>query len=193
MHPSAIGEVGLALPHERGEDPGQQPVDLLQEVRGLGVGEHVVAHRGIEPAERPQLLDPERIGQEAAVEDQVDIEREAELVAEGHHRGLHGRGAALVAERLDDPRAQLVRVQLSGVDEQIGLVAHGRQQPPLVGDRLLHPTGGQRMAAAGALVAPDEDVVAGIEEEDPHPVPVGPQRGQDLGQLVEVLRPRPGR
>jgi hypothetical protein len=86
-------------------------------------------------------------------------------------------------------RAQLVGVELAGVDQQIGLVAHGRQQAAFVGDRLLHTPGGQRVPAAGALIAPQEHLVTRIEEEDPDPVPVAPQRLQDAGDLPEVPAP----
>ena len=174
-----------------GRMPVSSSVDLVQEVLGLGLGEDVVAHRRVEAAERAQLLDPERVGQEAAVEDHVDIEREPVLVTERHHRGLHGRRAAFVAERFEDAGAQLVGVELAGVDQQVGPVAHRRQQPPLVGDRLLHAPGGQRVAAAGALVAADQHVVAGVEEEHPHPVaPLARSASSTSGRSSKYVRTR---
>ena len=86
--------------------------------------------------------------------------------------------------------AELVRVQLAGVDEQVGPLAHRLEQPALVGDRLLHPAGRQRVAPAGALVAAHQHVVGGVEEHDPHPLAGGPQVVEHVGQVVEVLRAR---
>ena len=94
----------------------------------------------------------------------------------------------VVAERLEDAQPELVRVQLARVDEEVGALAHRLQQLALVGDRLLHPAGRQRVAPPRALVAAHEDVVGGVEEDDPHPLAGGPQLVEHVGQVVEVLR-----
>ena len=96
-----------------------------------------------------------------------------------------GASSSPKASRIRD--AQLVRVQLARVDQQVGPLAHRLEQPALVGDRLLHPSGGQGVAAAGALVAADEHVVGGVEEDDPHPVARRAQLVEHVGQVVEVL------
>ena len=101
-------------------------------------------------------------------------------------------GASLVAERLEDAQAELVRVELAGVDQQVRPLAHGLQQLALVGDRLLDAARRQRVAPPRALVAPHQHVVGGVEEHDPHPFAGGPQLVEHVGQVLEVLRARVG-
>ncbi len=167
----------------------KQVIDLFEERERLGLGQDVLAHRLVEPAEGPQLLDPEGVGEEAAVEDQVDVERDAVLVPERDDRGLHVL-LLVVTEGLEDPRAQLVRVQLAGVDHEVGPLAYRLEQLALVGDRLLHTPRGQRVPAAGALIAADQHLVRRVQEDDPHALAGGAQLVEHVGQVVEVLRTR---
>ena len=197
-------QVRLPLLLVGGDEHGQQVLELVQEGQRLGAVEHVGPHFRLESAVGPQRLVPVGVGQEPAVEHEVDVQGYAVLEAEGHHRGLHGAGLLFGAEHLDQPGPQLVGVELTGVDDQVGPVAEGRQQLPLVGDGVDHPPGGLRVAAPRPLEPADEDVVGGVQVEDPHPV-AGAQQDVDGRQhVVEVasapshherhplhLRPRP--
>jgi hypothetical protein len=121
------------------------------------------------------------VGEEAAVEHQVDVEGQPVLVAERHDVDPDGRGV-VVAEELVDAVPELVHVEAAGVDDDIGVLLQGLEQRALPLDGLGHglPVGGQRVAAAGGLVAADEHVGGGIEEEDLDPA----------GDALEVVEDR---
>ena len=75
--------------------------------------------------------------------------------------------ACVLAEVGEDPLAQLAQRQVRGVKHDIGLVADRVEHAPLLGDRagdaaLIR----ERVAVAGLREAPDQDLVAGLEEED---------------------------
>ena len=90
-----------------------------------------------------------RVGQEAGVEDEVDVEREAVLVAEGDDARLQP-GLRLAREQVEQPVAQLVDVELGGVDDHVGLGLHRLEQLPLALDALPHPFAlGQRDGGGG--------------------------------------------
>src|SRR5580704_14412390 len=76
------GQVRLSLAHEGREDAREQFVELLEERSGLGLPQHPFPHRIVEAAVGAELLDPERVRQEAAVEHDVDVEWDAVLVPE---------------------------------------------------------------------------------------------------------------
>ena len=104
-------------------------------------------------------------------------------------RSASARAVGPAAEQLADPRPQLVRVELTGVEDDVGPGPQHLEQPPLVGDRLLDAARGQRVAPAGALEPPDEHVVGGVEEQDAAPGG-GPWRSDSsTGQDVLVLLP----
>ena len=79
----------------------------------VGLRQHVVADRRVEPGQRPQLVDPVRVRQEAAVEHEVDVEREAVLVAERHDVDLQRAVGGVLGEELAQPVAQLVHVEVA--------------------------------------------------------------------------------
>ena len=63
--------------------------DVVQEVLGRLLAEHVRRDWLVESRERAQRLDPVGVGQEAAVKDEVDVARQAVRVAEGDQRDAH--------------------------------------------------------------------------------------------------------
>ncbi len=139
----------------------------------------------VQAREEVEGLDPVRIGQEATVEDEIGVEGDAVFVAEGHHRGAHGR-VGLVGEELEDADTELVDVELTGVDDHIGPVADGLQPLPFVGDGLLDLGPGDGMAPAGALEPPDEDVLGCVEIDHPDPVAAGPELVDGLEGLLDL-------
>ena len=96
-----------------GSSEREEPLELVEERPRLRLGEHVVAHAWIGAGERPQLVDPVRVGQEATVEHEVDVDREPVLVAERHDAGLERAGAVVLVEELAQAVAQLVHVELA--------------------------------------------------------------------------------
>ena len=86
-------QVRLAFALVAGQQQREQPVELVEELPGAALREHVVADGRVEPGERAQLLDPVRVRQEPAVEHEIDVEREPVLVAERHDVDLQRRVA----------------------------------------------------------------------------------------------------
>ena len=68
-----------------------------------------------------------RVGQEAAVDDEVGVDRKPVLVAERHHGRAQTR-LVDVGERGDDFRPQLVHVEPGGVEHQVGLTSDVAEQ-----------------------------------------------------------------
>ena len=97
-------------------------------------------------------------------------------------------GSGCVARLEEEPLAQLAERQVGGVDHDVRVVANGLEQPALGRDRGRNPPlVAQRMAMAGLGVAPDQDLVASLEEEHlrPDPAPFeraahGRQRNRDV-------------
>ena len=89
VQPTAIDRYALPSRSYAGSMQLEQAVELLEERLRVGLREHVVAHRRVAAGERAQLVDPVRVREEAAVEHEVDVERQAVLVAEAHDVDLH--------------------------------------------------------------------------------------------------------
>ena len=86
---------------------------------------------------------------------------------------ITSRSVGLVlAEVGEDPLAQLAQRQVRRVDDDVGLLADRVEDAPLLGDRAGDPAlVGERMAMAGLREAPDQDLVARLEEDDLRPDP----------------------
>ena len=185
------GQVGLPLGHVGGQQLGQQALDVVEERAGHRLAQDVVAHRLVEAGERAQLVDPERVGQEPAVEHEVGVEGQAVLVPERQQRRLHRRGRLVALEQVPHPPAQLVDVERGRVDDDVRRVLDRVEQRPLALDgrhqQLLAAPAGQRVPAPGRLVAADQAVGRGVEEQHPHLGPGGPQPGQRGQDLVLVV------
>ena len=79
-------------------------------------------------------------------------------------------GRTSVAELGEQPLAQLAQRQVGGVEDDVGLGADGLEAAPLLGDRAGDPAlVAERVAVARLAEAPDQDVVARLEEDDPRP------------------------
>ena len=189
---AADGErhVPLAFPFE----PGERNVEHREvggDERGRrGLAEHVVAHRRVEAAQRPQLGHPVRVGQEPAVGDQVRVHRQPVLVAERDDVQPQP-GQRVAAEVAVHPGAQLVHVQRGRVEDDVGVAADLAQQLPLRGDavenraRALHG-----VRPAHVLEALDEGRVGGLEEQHVRGDAARAKRG-DRGLQVGGERSRP--
>src|SRR3954451_8443202 len=145
-------EVRLALADVRGEQQREQVAQLVEERVRLRLRHHVLADRGVGAALRSQVLDPVRVRQEAAVEHEVDVERQAVLVAERHDAGLERGGAVALAEAGAEAVAQLVDVEVAGVDDEVGAPLELVEQLALRGDAVGHAVvGRERVLAARRL------------------------------------------
>ncbi len=153
-----------------------------------GWREHVVAHACVRPGEWAQFLDPVRVGQEPAVEDEVDVDRQTVLVAERHDARLERAGTAVAVEQLAQPVAQLVDVELAGVEHDVGTALELTEELTLVGDALGHAfIGRQRVLAAALLVPAHQHVVGGVEEQHAGARAHPPQLGERGHEVVDEL------
>ncbi len=99
-------EVRLPFALVRRERELEQPAQLLEERLRVGLAEHVVAHGRVAAVERAQLLDPVRVREEAAVEDEVDVERQPVLVAEAHDADLQRLATASSSLKMSTSRSR---------------------------------------------------------------------------------------
>jgi hypothetical protein len=122
------------------------------------------------------------------------------LVAERHDLVCMPASASmLLAEQVDDPVAQLVHVEVGGVDDHVGLGLHRLEQRPLGSMASAEAVArrSERVAAAGALVAAHQHVGGGLEEQDAHPgAPARSRRARGAPRRSPARCPRrapPGR
>ena len=125
----------------------------VEELGGVVLAEHVVAHLVVAAGELAQLGDPVRVGQEPHVDDEVGVDRQAVLEAERHARSRAGsapRRAPSAGERRSRSRGAARAPTVAGVEDQVGLVA----QPARAARarRRCRRSGGRR-PAAGARAA----------------------------------------
>src|SRR3954469_23138438 len=181
-------QMSLSLAPVRGqqvvEQRDQPVVEVVQAVRVLDV----VAYRAVEPGEVAQLVLVVRIGEEAHVEEEVRVARGAVLEAVRHER--HGQlaelavvGQHLVRHHLAEPRGG----EVGGVDRHVGALLQRLEQLALLLDRARHlPALGERVAAARLLVAVEQHVLAGLEEEQAARRAARPELLEHLSEALEV-------
>ena len=161
------GHIALALTAVSGRDELEQLGVAVEELLGAGLVEDVRRHLLVQAGVRAQLRDPVRVGQEPHVHDQVGVDRQAVLEAEGHDGGPQ-LGLLLARELGVHLGAQLVHVQAGGVDHQVGVAAQLAQQFALgvdaVDDAAVALEG---VRAAHRLEAAHQGVVRGLQEDDP--------------------------
>ena len=102
------------------------------------LAQHVLADLALLAGTVTQLRYPVRVGQEPRVQHEVGVRRQPVLEAEGEH-GHPQPARVLPAEQLLHPAAQLVHVDMGGVDQYVGLPARLHQQLPLGGDAVGEP------------------------------------------------------
>ena len=166
VQPTAIVRWLLPSVDVGGDEELQQRQQAAVELAGLGAGLDVGADLLVHPGQRPQLVDVVGVGQEADVEGQVGVARRPVLEAEGE-QGQRQLAALLAAQHLlGDPPPQFAAGQVAGVHHHVGALAQRRQQLALGPDPVDDPPfRRQRMAAAGLLVAVEQGLLVGLEEE----------------------------
>src|SRR3989440_8521094 len=86
--PHGNGQVVAALLDVAGQQEPEQVPHPGEELPGRLLPEHVAAYPAVQAGEGPELLHPVGVREEADIEDQVGVEGDAVLVAEGDH--VHG-------------------------------------------------------------------------------------------------------
>ena len=107
MQPIAIVEVGLALGDVLGDEEVEQRHEALVERLELAPWPTYSTIRVVAPGQRAQLRHPVRVRQEAHVEHDVGVARQAVLVAEATSNVTASLASCLARQELvDDPAPQ---------------------------------------------------------------------------------------
>ncbi len=184
--PHGHRQIGLALADVGRDQHGEELVQLGQELGRLGPVEDELPHLGLEAAVAAQRLVPVGVGQEPAVEHQVDVTGSSVLEPERDDGGLHRASGFSFAEHLHQPCPQLVAVELAGVDDQVGPITQSAEQVPLVGDGVHDAPGGLRVTPPGAFEPSDQHVVGRVQEQDPDPVPARLESVDRRQHVIEI-------
>ena len=162
------GQPRLALGQVGGDDGGEEAIQVAQELACDGLPQDEVAHGLGLAGMLTQLGAVERVLHEAHVEDEVGLQRHAVLEAEADD--LQGQlvGTWLRPQRIDDALAQLLEGEAGGVDGRLRHLADLVEQGALARDRRADAVVlvVERVPVPSLRVAPDEDLVAGLEEDD---------------------------
>src|SRR5215203_5882915 len=159
----ALGDVGG---YEELQQRQQAPIELAR----LGSLLDVVADLLVHPGHRSQLVVVVGVGEEADVEGEVGVPRRAVLETEGE-QGEGELPASLLPQQLfGDLAPQFAPGEVAGVDHLVGPLAQRRQDLALGPDPLDDSAfRRQRMAAARLLVAIEQGLLVGLEEENHRP------------------------
>ena len=160
------GEIALTFADVVRKQIDQELRDAVDTLQRLGKAADVARHPRVAAAQLLKLRDVIRIGQETHVKDQVAVERNAVAVAETddlhHDPGL----LAVAAEFFRDQLAQLVDVELGGVDGMAGHVANRSEQAAFPADAAQDGVArAEGVRTAGLAEAPDDGVIVGFQEE----------------------------
>src|SRR5436309_3172970 len=181
------GEIALPLALIARQGEVEEVEDVAEEFRGLLAAQHPVGDRRIGARLGAQLLDEEGVGEEAAVERQVRVGREAVLVAERHERDRH-RARLGVVDEVAQRAAQLVHGERAGVQDAVGDLAQRLQLLALAPDGVgesAAPGGGMRPTRLAEAV--DQHIVARIEVEHLERDAAPTQLLEDARELVEEV------
>ena len=183
--PEGDGEVALAFLHIGRHHEAEHSFEAFEERGRQRLRHHVVAHGLVDTRQRTQLFHPMRIRQEPTVEHDVDIERQAVFVSERHDLRLHTTGRRVGAEHVDQPVAQLVHVQVRGVDDDVGLGLDGLECLSFTVDRIGQPHVAERVPAAGRLVALDQRGRRRLEKQNSYSCAGAAQVGDRSQQVLD--------
>src|SRR5215471_1435185 len=176
-------QVALLLALVEREQVVQELSQPRQEPAGLRVLLDVGRDRGVRAGLGLQLRDEVRVGQEAHVEEEVHVVRNAEFVTEGGGRDDHPRARGVPDERLLDEGTQLVDGHLARVHDDVGDRAHFLEHRALAPQRLQErPVSRQRVRAPRLGKAADQSLLRSVEEEQPRARDPLAQPREDLGE-----------
>ena len=181
---------GLPLLHILGQEEGEELLQMPHELRGLPVAEEEGTHRLLQPGALLELGDVVGVGQEAHVKDQVRVDGDAVLKAEGGHRHGHTLLRGAHAEEAEKLPPELGQVQPRGVEDVAGPAADRLQGHPLQLHRLGQGVAlpGEGVGVPGLLIPPDDVLVGGLDEEE---LVLQVHLGQAVQGLEELVKGLP--
>ena len=136
--------------------------------RAGGLAEDEVAHRLLQPGERLELRVPVRVGQEAHVEDEIGLERDAVLEPERHDVDPQLLGDRCARHDGEEPVLELADREAARVDHVVGELTRARQPAPLLRDAGLDAAarGLERVPVAGLAEPADKAGIARLEVDE---------------------------
>ena len=130
------------------------------------------------------------IREEADVEEQVGVARRTVLEAEALDRDGELAGHPCRQEGVRELAAEHRRRQTGRLDHDVGALTDRGEQRPLARDPVEHAAGGrQRVAAAGLLIAGQERLLVGLEEQHAGVDAGALELADDLDEAGEVAAP----
>src|SRR5690348_4679636 len=157
-------QIAFAFANVVRDEVGKKALNAAEKFAGLRKRTDVLLDLGILAGIAAKTRDEMGIGQETDVENEIRIRGNAKLVAETHDGHEH-RTLVRILETLCDEVAQLVDVELSGIDDHVSEFADGLHESALVtqafADRERFAEG---MRAPCLAVAPEEGIVVGVDE-----------------------------
>src|SRR5262245_48369058 len=119
----------------------QQPINAVEKSACLLLTENVVLNFFFQTAFRPQLVHEVWVRQEAHVENNVGIVRNAELVTERRKKQRHTARRRRVAKLLLHLMLELMHVKVTGVDHLVGQGTDRFQRFAFARNAVLNRTG----------------------------------------------------
>src|SRR3989442_9578996 len=176
--PDRHGQIALALAYVLRDEKGQEIDDATVELEVLRNRLQVGPDFGVQPALAPEPLHEERVRQEARVEQQVGLRRQAVLVTEGDDRDVHRLVTGLRREVVLDVTPQLVHVEVAAVDDEVSALTERLEGLTFAADPFLERSPRrQRVRAAGLREAADQGVIVRLEEDEADPAALGAAQG----------------
>ena len=181
-------EIRLALALVGRQHEAQEVLQTPEELAAL-LGLHdEVPHPAVAAVQRPQRLHEVRVGQEADVEHQIGVERDAVLEAERHQRDGQARPPPGRDVVLDEQVLELVHGERGRVHHAVGDLAERGEHLALGADAVEYvAVGRQRVPAARLPVAAHQRLLARLQEQDLGGVAPLAQLGQRVEQVREVF------
>src|SRR5215210_1786989 len=161
----AEGKVGFAFCRVSRDEEGEKSAGSIQELLAVFRAEHGLAHGVVVACERPEIRVVVGVGEEADVEERIDVEGGAVLEAEGDQADGHPVGERL--RELLEPQPGIKRGVSRGVNDEVGHLPDVREVLPLAADGIEYVAvacGG--VGPAALLVAPEERGVVRVDEQD---------------------------
>ena len=128
---------------------------------------NVFRHTPIAAGERPELGNEVRIGQEADIENEICVLRNAPAETEAHTGDQNALLGRPLLKALVDVSAEFMDIELGGIDDEVGEAANGSEVTALCFERGLDGrVGTQGMRTAGLAETAQKNGVGGLEEDD---------------------------
>src|SRR5215210_48189 len=161
----AEGKVGFAFCRVSRDEEGEKSAGSIQELLAVFRAEHGLAHGVVVACERPDIRVVVGVGEEADVEERIDVEGGAVLEAEGDQADGHPVGEGL--RKLLEPRPGIERGVTRGVNDEVGHLPDVREVLPLAVDGIEYAAVARSgVGPAALLVAPEERGVVGVDKQD---------------------------